>query len=140
MLQKVRISEPGDTDFLWGELVDRQRFQGTNESAVAEGKRPAEATPALLGITKAALETDSFISAASFQDTTRILTEAATLGRVDMLHGFKENVIMGQLIPGGSGFPAYRNIKLAPMAEPLSDAELVFDEDEKKPVLPTLDL
>ncbi len=140
MLQKVRISEPGDTDFLWGELVDRQMFQEINEAAVAEGKRAAEATPALLGITKASLETDSFISAASFQDTTRILTEAATLGRVDLLHGFKENVIMGQLIPGGTGFPAYRNLKLAAMAEPISDEDMIFDDEEKNPALPSLDL
>ncbi len=140
MLQKVRITEPGDTEFLWGEQIDRQKFQEVNAAAVEEGKRPAEASPALLGITKASLETDSFISAASFQDTTRILTEAATLGRVDELHGFKENVIMGQLIPGGTGFPAYRHLKLAPMADPISEAELVFDEDEKKSPLPSLDL
>ncbi|MBN1557988.1 MAG: DNA-directed RNA polymerase subunit beta', partial [Lentisphaerae bacterium] len=130
MLRKVRITNPGDTEFLWGEQVMRQRFQEVNEQAMAEGKRPAEATPALLGITKASLETDSFISAASFQDTTRILTDAATLGRVDALRGFKENVIMGHLIPGGTGFATHRNIRLVPLAEPLSEEELQPKEEE----------
>ncbi|MBN2302390.1 MAG: DNA-directed RNA polymerase subunit beta', partial [Lentisphaerae bacterium] len=125
MLRKVRITNPGDTEFLWGEQVMKQRFLECNEAAIAEGKRPAEATPALLGITKASLETESFISAASFQDTTRVLTDAATLGKVDKLRGFKENVIMGQLIPGGTGFPLHRNIKLVPLAEPLPEEEMV---------------
>ncbi len=128
MLRKVRITNPGDTEFLWGEQVSRQYFQEINQQAMAEGKRPAEATPALLGITKASLETDSFISAASFQDTTRVLTDAATLGRVDCLRGFKENVIMGQLIPGGTGFPLHRNIKLCPLAEPIPEEKT---EDEE---------
>ena len=101
--------------------MERQTFQEVNDRSMAEGKRPAEAMPALLGITKASLETESFISAASFQDTTRVLTEAATLGRVDRLRGFKENVIMGHLIPGGTGFPAYRNIKLVALGEPVLD-------------------
>ncbi|MBM4147431.1 MAG: DNA-directed RNA polymerase subunit beta' [Lentisphaerae bacterium] len=121
MLRKVRITNPGDTEFLWGEQVSRQRFIEANEEAVAEGKRPAEASPALLGITKASLETESFISAASFQDTTRVLTDAATLGRVDTLKGFKENVIMGHLIPGGTGFKIHRHIKLVPLAEPIEE-------------------
>ena len=128
MLRKVRITDPGDTDFLWGEQVERQLFQDENQKAVAEGKRPAEASPVLLGITKASLETESFISAASFQDTTRVLTEAATLGRVDYLRGFKENVIMGHLIPAGSGFGMYRNIKLVPLGEPIP-VEDVFSEN-----------
>jgi DNA-directed RNA polymerase subunit beta' len=121
MLRKVQITDPGETDFLWGEQVEKQSFQDMNEKAIAEGKKPAEASPALLGVTKASLETESFISAASFQDTTRVLTEAATLGRVDTLYGFKENVIMGHLIPGGTGFPMYRNIRLVPLAEPISE-------------------
>jgi DNA-directed RNA polymerase subunit beta' len=124
MLRKVRITNPGDTDFLWGEQVTRQKFLEINEEIVAEGKRPAEAQPALLGITKASLETDSFISAASFQDTTRVLTDAATMGRVDELRGFKENVILGHLIPGGTGFPLHRHIKLVPLAEPISEEEM----------------
>ncbi len=124
MLRKVRITNPGDTDFLWGEQVSRQEFLEVNERVATEGKRPAEAQPALLGITKASLETDSFISAASFQDTTRVLTDAATMGRVDGLNGFKENVILGHLIPGGTGFPSHRYIKLVSLADPLSDEEL----------------
>jgi len=108
--------------------VMKRAFLDVNERAVAEGRRPAEATPALLGITKASLETDSFISTASFQDTTRVLTDAATLGRVDTLQGFKENVIMGQLIPGGTGFTMHRGIRLVPLAEPLPE-----DEEERLP-------
>jgi DNA-directed RNA polymerase subunit beta' len=124
MLRKVRITNPGDTEFLWGEQVSRQQFIEVNEQIAAEGKRPAEAQPALLGITKASLETDSFISAASFQDTTRVLTDAATMGRVDELRGFKENVILGHLIPGGTGFPMHRHIKLVPLAEPIEAEEM----------------
>ncbi|MBU1908499.1 MAG: DNA-directed RNA polymerase subunit beta', partial [Verrucomicrobia bacterium] len=123
MLRKVRITEPGDTEFLWGEQVEKHLFQEVNQKAVAEGKRPAEASPVLLGITKASLETESFISAASFQDTTRVLTDAATLGRVDYLRGFKENVIMGHVIPAGTGFGMYRQIKLVPLGEPISVEE-----------------
>jgi DNA-directed RNA polymerase subunit beta' len=132
MLRKVRITDPGDTEFLWGEQVERHQFQDVNEEAIAEGKRPAEAQPALLGITKASLETESFISAASFQDTTRVLTDAATLGRIDTLRGFKENVIMGHLIPGGSGFSTHRNIKLVPLAEPIPEEEME-EEPETEP-------
>jgi DNA-directed RNA polymerase subunit beta' len=124
MLRKVRITNPGDTDFLWGEQITRQTFLRTNEEMMSEGRRPAEAQPALLGITKAALETDSFISAASFQDTTRVLTEAATMGRVDELRGFKENVILGHTIPGGTGFPLHRHLRLVPLCEPISDADM----------------
>jgi len=132
MLRKVRITNPGDTEFLWGEQVSKQRFIDVNEAAIAEGKRPAEATPALLGITKASLETDSFISAASFQDTTRVLTDAATLGRIDNLKGFKENVIMGHLVPGGTGFHMHKNIKLVPLAEPIPEEELPAEESAGK--------
>jgi len=133
MLRKLRITNPGDTEFLWGEQVMKHKFLEVNESAIAEGKRPAEATPALLGITKASLETDSFISAASFQDTTRVLTDAATMGKVDNLHGFKENVIMGHLIPGGTGFEMHRNIKLVPLVDPLPEEELApRDEASRK--------
>ncbi|MDP6522928.1 MAG: DNA-directed RNA polymerase subunit beta' [Kiritimatiellia bacterium] len=132
MLRKIKITDPGDTDFLWGEQVTKQRFIDMNEMAMAEGKRPAEATPALLGITKASLETDSFISAASFQDTTRVLTDAATLGRKDELRGFKENVIMGHLIPGGTGFTMHRNVKLVPLAEPIPEEEAYDEEAGKK--------
>ena len=125
MLRKVKITDPGDTEFLWGEQVEKQRFQEVNQKAVMEGRRPAEASPVLLGITKAALETESFISAASFQDTTRVLTKAATLGMVDHLRGFKENVIMGRLIPAGTGFPMYKDIRPVKLGEEISVEEML---------------
>jgi DNA-directed RNA polymerase subunit beta' len=103
MLMKVRIDLPGDTDLLPGELIDRFKFDETNSRVLAEGGEPATATPVLLGITKASLSTDSFLSAASFQETTRVLTEAAINGQIDRLRGLKENVIIGKLIPAGSG-------------------------------------
>ena len=133
MLRKVRITDGGDTPFLWGEQVERLSFQDVNKKAMSEGRRPAEATPVLLGITKAALETESFISAASFQDTTRVLTEAASLGRKDYLLGFKENVIMGHLIPAGSGFEMYRHLRLDYNAEPVSADELYGDQLREEP-------
>ena len=134
MLRKVRITEPGDTKFLWGEQVERLGFQKENELAIEEGRRPAEATPILLGITKAALETESFISAASFQDTTRILTEAASLAKTDSLRGFKENVIMGNLIPAGTGYELYKNIRVKANVEPVSAEDILGDDflEEKK--------
>ena len=128
MLRKVKITEPGDTNFLWSEQVERLQFLDENREAVSEGRRPAEATPVLLGITKAALETESFISAASFQDTTRVLTEAASLGKIDKLKGFKENVIMGHLIPAGTGYEKYRNIKVNYHGEPVTAEEIFGDE------------
>jgi DNA-directed RNA polymerase subunit beta' len=103
MLQKVEVLDPGDTTFLTGEQVDRIEFEQENAKRVAEGERPAAAMPVLQGITKASLQTHSFISAASFQETTRVLTEAATAGKVDTLQGLKENVIVGRLIPAGTG-------------------------------------
>jgi DNA-directed RNA polymerase subunit beta' len=118
MMRKVRVTDPGDTTMLWGDHVDRIKYMEENEQVSKAGGKPAEAQPVLLGVTKASLETESFISAASFQDTTRVLTEAATLGRVDYLRGFKENVIMGHLIPAGTGFPLYRSLRLKMLAEP----------------------
>ena len=103
MLRKVEITQPGDTTFLVGEQVDRDVFEAENAKAIADGGNPAEADPVLLGITKASLQTKSFISAASFQETTRVLTEAAVEGKVDNLKGLKENVIVGRLIPAGTG-------------------------------------
>jgi DNA-directed RNA polymerase subunit beta' len=124
MLRKVKITDPGDADqYLWGDQIDRTNFKRINAQIVANGGKPAEAEPVLLGITKASLETDSFISAASFQDTTRVLTEAATLGKVDYLTGFKENVIMGHLIPAGTGFPCHR------------DSEFEFTVEEPEPIV-----
>ncbi len=117
MMRKVKISDPGDTDFLWGDQVERIDFETQNEEIEEQGGKPAEGEPVLLGITKASLETDSFISAASFQDTTRVLTEASTLGRIDYLKGFKENVIMGHLIPAGTGFHTNRGIELEETVE-----------------------
>jgi DNA-directed RNA polymerase subunit beta' len=117
MLRKVRITEPGDTQFLWGEQVEKLDFEEENERVEKKGGKPAEAAPVLLGITKASLETDSFLSAASFQDTTRVLTEAATRSKVDSLHGFKENVIMGHIIPAGTGFDRHRKAQLKLLVE-----------------------
>ena len=119
MLRKVRITEPGDTTFLWGEQIDKIIFEEENSRVEKMGGKPAEAQPVLLGITKASLETESFLSAASFQDTTRVLTEAATMGRVDYLRGFKENVIMGHIIPGGTGYNYHRKVQLVPLVEEL---------------------
>jgi DNA-directed RNA polymerase subunit beta' len=123
MLRKVRITEPGDTTFLWGEQVDKLEFEEENQRVEKMGGKPAEAQPVLLGITKASLETESFLSAASFQDTTRVLTEAATRARVDYLRGFKENVIMGHIIPAGTGFDHHRRVRLKPLVEIQEEAE-----------------
>ena len=103
MLQKMEVQDPGDTTYLIGETIDRMEFRAVNAKTEAEGGKPAVGTPVLQGITKASLQTNSFISAASFQETTRVLTEAATLGRSDPLNGLKENVIVGRLIPAGTG-------------------------------------
>src|SRR5438094_8546828 len=112
MLRWVKIKEVGDTEFLLEEQVDRFRFTDENERVRGEKGEVAQAEPLLLGITKASLSTDSFISAASFQETTRVLTEAAISGRVDYLRGLKENVIMGRLIPAGTGMEYYRNVDI----------------------------
>ena len=128
MLRKVRITEPGDTVFLWGEQIDKIIFDEENARVDKMGGKPAEGAPVLLGITKASLETESFLSAASFQDTTRVLTEAATMGKFDFLRGFKENVIMGHIIPAGTGFPMHRNVSLKPMVEELPVEEIPVSE------------
>ena len=113
MLKRVKIEENGDTEFLPGSLVDWLTFENTNAALEAEGKEPAKGTRVLLGITKASLATDSFLSAASFQETTRVLTEAAIKGKIDPLIGLKENVIIGKLIPVGTGMKRYRNTRLS---------------------------
>ena len=120
MLRKVQIIEPGDTEFLPGDLVDRRRFENANRETVENGSEPATARPQLLGITKASLATDSWLSAASFQETTRVLTEAAIAGKSDRLLGLKENVIIGKLIPAGTGMSRYRNVavRIKPEAIP----------------------
>ena len=139
MLKRIKIEENGDTDFLPGSLVDWLTFENTNAALEAEGKEPAKGTRVLLGITKASLATDSFLSAASFQETTRVLTEAAIKGKIDPLIGLKENVCIGKLIPAGTGMTRYRNIEIvaegqeeevvtaeeAPVAE-----EVVIADDE----------
>ena len=112
MMRWVKVEEVGDSEFLIDEVVDRFRFMAQNNRLAAEGKKPASGHPLLLGITKASLSTDSFISAASFQETTRVLTEAAISGKVDHLRGLKENVIMGRLIPAGTGMEFYRKIRI----------------------------
>ncbi len=108
MMRKVRIVDSGDTEFLIGDRIDKIHFQSVNAVLKAEKKRPAVARPVLMGITQASLGTESFISAASFQETTRILTEAAVRGQVDNLYGLKENVIVGKLIPAGTGIESFR--------------------------------
>jgi DNA-directed RNA polymerase subunit beta' len=139
MLQKVEIEEPGDTTFLAGEQVDRAEFDLENAKAEREGLRGALARAVLQGITKASLQTNSFISAASFQETTRVLTEAAVSGRIDTLTGLKENVIVGRLIPAGTGsvvarlreIAAERDRELAAIAASEQDATQ-FVEDEQR--------
>jgi DNA-directed RNA polymerase subunit beta' len=112
MLKRVRIKKPGDTDFLVDESVEKQIFEAANQRVVEAGGTPAISETMLLGITKASLSTESFISAASFQETTRVLTEAAIQGKVDYLRGLKENVIMGRLIPAGTGYKVYQRLGL----------------------------
>ena len=132
MLQKIRVEENGDSDFLPGTMVDTLDFEDTNETLEKEGKKLAEGTQVLLGITKASLATNSFLSAASFQETTKVLTEAAIKGKIDPLIGMKENVIIGKLIPAGTGMKHYRNIKLDSderMNDLLMDDEF-FDEED----------
>ena len=132
MLKKVTIDDPGDTDFLPGTMVDRLAVIFKNEELEAEGKKPATYTQNLLGITKASLATDSFLSAASFQETTRVLTDAAIKGKVDPLVGLKENVIIGKLIPAGTGVPQYHDVDVSPAGNnQIQDIEkLVYDEEQ----------
>jgi DNA-directed RNA polymerase subunit beta' len=133
MLKKVRIENNGDTEFLPGTLVDVLDYEDMNEKLIAEGKEPAEGKQVMLGITKAALATSSFLSAASFQETTKVLTEAAIKGKVDPLIGLKENVIIGKLIPAGTGMHRYRNVKLSTderLEKTVSGDDLIaFSED-----------
>ena len=112
MLKKVRVEDNGDTNMMAGSLVDMYEFEDENNQAIAAGKKPANGKRLLLGITKASLATESFLSAASFQETTRVLTEAAIKGKVDELIGLKENVIIGKLIPAGTGLAKYQETKI----------------------------
>jgi DNA-directed RNA polymerase subunit beta' len=111
MMRRVKIMDVGDTDFITEEQVDRLRFEEANRAVIEKGGQPAVAEPLILGITKASLSTDSFISAASFQETTKVLTDASISGSVDHLRGLKENVIMGRLIPAGTGLPLYHDVQ-----------------------------
>jgi DNA-directed RNA polymerase subunit beta' len=123
MMRKIKVDEAGDTTMLPGALVDRFEFEDENAAVLAEGRSPAVAKPTVLGITKASLATDSFLSAASFQETTRVLTEASIKGKRDPLLGLKENVIIGKLVPAGTGMSRYRNAAVIAEEEP-TDAEL----------------
>jgi DNA-directed RNA polymerase subunit beta' len=118
MLRKVRVMDAGDTDVLPGTLLDVHQFTDANKKVLLDGKRPATGRPILLGITKASLETDSFLSAASFQETTRVLTDAAIKGKRDELLGLKENVIIGKLVPAGTGMQRYRRVNPIPRTQP----------------------
>ena len=137
MMKKVRIEEAGDTGYLPGSQVDFLKYEDLNEELEAEGKAPADGKRVLLGITKASLATDSFLSAASFQETTKVLTDAAIKGKVDPLVGLKENVILGKLIPAGTGMKRYQNIKLNTdynkvMVEAVKEAPIVEDIDDEE--------
>ncbi len=132
MLQKVRVTDPGDTTLLYGEDVDKKAFHEINRKAILEGGRPSTAAPVLLGITKASLSTESFISAAAFMETTRILTEAACDGKTDYMLDYKSNLIMGSAIPGGTGFYNYKS-RIQKFALDAEDGALVFDFESVKP-------
>ena len=129
MLKKIKIEESGDSDVLPGTSMNVLEYNEMNEALIAEGKRPAEGKQVMLGITKASLATDSFLSAASFQETTKVLTEAAINGRVDHLIGLKENVLIGKLIPAGTGMKRYRSVKLD--TDFNMDDEIVLGDDDE---------
>jgi len=138
MMRWVKVEDIGDTEFLPEEVVDKFKFRAENQRVVDSGQRAAQGRAVLLGITKASLSTDSFISAASFQETTRVLTEAAINGKVDYLRGLKENVIMGRLVPAGTGMEYYRRVKIAgedvveePVVEPSLEAIPGYDEEAR---------
>ncbi|HSA31632.1 MAG TPA: DNA-directed RNA polymerase subunit beta', partial [Candidatus Omnitrophota bacterium] len=128
MLKKVRIDDGGDSPFLVGEQIDRVQFKKVNDEIIKKKGKPAQATPLLLGVTKVSLTTDSFISAASFQETTRVLTEAASSGKIDLLRGLKENVIVGHLIPAGTGLKYYQEVEMVKYAD-----DTAVDQKEQEP-------
>jgi DNA-directed RNA polymerase subunit beta' len=117
----VQVVDSGDTELLPGTVIDKFKFKRTNQETVKQGKKPSRAEPLLLGITKASLHSESFISAASFQETTKVLTEAALAGRTDYLLGLKENVILGHLVPAGTGFKLYHDTAVKKLGEPIPD-------------------
>ncbi len=130
MLRRVTVLDSGDSHLLPGELAERGRFEDANRRAVAEGGQPASGRPELMGITKASLATDSWLSAASFQETTRVLTEASMSGRRDPLLGLKENVIIGKLIPAGTGLPRYTKVQVEPTEQAKTELYPSFGYDE----------
>jgi DNA-directed RNA polymerase subunit beta' len=141
MMRKVQVEDPGDSDFLPGAVVDKFRFRESNAQLGIQRKKPATASPLLLGITKASLQSDSFISAASFQETTKVLTEAALAGKSDELVGLKENVILGHLVPTGTGFRNYqktrvrKNVDLQAAAEEIGRLSKQGFMDQGGPVI-----
>ncbi len=132
MLKKVKIEDSGDTEFLVGEHVNRTTFKKVNEEVMKKKGKPSQATPLLLGVTKVSLTTDSFISSASFQETTRVLTEAACSGKVDFLCGLKENVIVGHLIPAGTGFKKYENVEMVKYADDTTAHQETKNQENQK--------
>ena len=132
MLKKVEIKKPGDSKYLTGEIIDKIEIDVINENLKKEGKKPAEGERILLGITKASLQTNSFISAASFQETTRVLTDAAIKGKVDKLKGLKENVIVGRLIPAGTGYTKIKWQKAADERDLSLEKKEAESEDNKQ--------
>ncbi|HZA49587.1 MAG TPA: DNA-directed RNA polymerase subunit beta', partial [Myxococcaceae bacterium] len=138
MLRRVRVTDVGDTSFLVDEQVEKWVFEEENEKVMAAGGRPAVGEPLLLGITKASLSTESFISASSFQETTKVLTEAAVQGKVDYLRGLKENVIMGRLIPAGTGLPQYKHldVEVESPADEIEDMEAALAATHGETSLP----
>ena len=128
MLRNVLVAESGDTELLPGTVIDKFRFRMMNQETLKQGKKPATSEALLLGITKASLHSESFISAASFQETTKVLTEAALSGKVDNLFGLKENVILGHLVPAGTGFKAYQDKAVKKLAEPIEEPRPIEEE------------
>ncbi len=133
MLRRITVLEPGDADLLPGELVDQLRFQAANREAVQKGGKAASGRPELMGITKASLATESWLSAASFQETTRVLTDAALSERSDPLLGLKENVIIGKLIPARTGLARYRNVRVEPTEEAKAAVYAAYDQYDYTP-------
>jgi DNA-directed RNA polymerase subunit beta' len=131
MLKKVIVQDVGDTRLLYGQQLDKFTFHEVNDQTVADGGKPATAMPKLLGLTKASLETDSFIAAASFQETTRVLTEAAVRGRYDFLRGLKENVIMGLLVPAGTALQVYKGYDVVPLKTEADIAAEIAEAEAK---------
>lgn len=138
MLKKCKIDDAGDTDMLTGEMVDIYKFEQENAKMEKEGKRPAVASRVLLGITKASLSTDSFLSAASFQETTKVLTDAAIKGKVDPLLGLKENIIIGKLIPAGTGMKCYKGVEV--VKKGAGSAENIGDVTSIDDIVPNIDI